>query len=48
MFHEPNSNVYIIAMIGLKTKINAEVVKANLVHTLLKHSRFSSLQVKNY
>ncbi|KAJ0025635.1 hypothetical protein Pint_07645 [Pistacia integerrima] len=45
MFHEPDSNVYIIAMIGLKTKINAEVVKANLVHTLLKHSRFSSLQV---
>ncbi|KAJ0086676.1 hypothetical protein Patl1_07743 [Pistacia atlantica] len=45
MFHESDSNVYIIAMIGLKTKINAEVVKANLVHTLLKHSRFSSLQV---
>ncbi|KAJ0024712.1 hypothetical protein Pint_07630 [Pistacia integerrima] len=45
MFHEPDSNDYIIAMIGLKTKINAEVVKANLVHTLLKHSRFSSLQV---
>ncbi|XP_044512232.1 wax ester synthase/diacylglycerol acyltransferase 6-like [Mangifera indica] len=45
MFHEPDSNVYIMAMIGLKTEINAEVVKANLVHTLVKHPRFSSLQV---
>ncbi|KAL5778651.1 hypothetical protein ACOSQ2_009388 [Xanthoceras sorbifolium] len=45
MFHEPDSNVYIIAMIGFKTQINPQVIKANLVHTLLKHPRFSSLQV---
>lgn len=45
LFHEPGSNVYIITMMGCKTKINAEVVKRNLVHTLLLHPRFSSLQV---
>ncbi|XP_031282463.1 O-acyltransferase WSD1-like [Pistacia vera] len=45
MFHEPDSNVYIIAIIGGKTKINPEVVKERLPHTLLRHPRFSSLQV---
>lgn len=45
MFHEPESNVYIVTMIGFKSKINPEVVKANLEHSLLKHHRFSSLQV---
>lgn len=44
-FHEPDSNVYVIVMIGLKSKINSKIVKANLQHTLLKHHRFSSLQV---
>ncbi|KAJ0052383.1 hypothetical protein Pint_00591 [Pistacia integerrima] len=47
LFHEPNFNVYIIAIIGCKTPIYPEVVKANLVHTLLKHPRFSSLQVSD-
>lgn len=46
LFHEPNFNVYIIAIIGCKTPIYPEVVKANLVQTLLKHPRFSSLQVQ--
>lgn len=46
MFHEPESNVYIVTMIGFKSKINPEVVKANLEHSLLKHHRFSSLQVR--
>ncbi|KAL9437627.1 hypothetical protein AB3S75_023488 [Citrus x aurantiifolia] len=45
MFHQPESNVYIVTMIGFKSKINPEVVKANLEHSLLKHHRFSSLQV---
>ncbi|KAJ7962577.1 O-acyltransferase WSD1-like [Quillaja saponaria] len=45
LFHEPNFNVYNIAIMGWKTKMCPEVVKGNLVHTLLKHPRFSSLQV---
>ncbi|XP_011008181.1 PREDICTED: O-acyltransferase WSD1-like isoform X2 [Populus euphratica] len=45
MFHEPDSNVYIIIIIGFQTKINPEVMRANLGNTLLKHPRFSSLQV---
>ncbi|KAI9197529.1 hypothetical protein LWI28_000026 [Acer negundo] len=35
MFHEPDSNIYIITMIGFKTQINPQVFKANLPHTLL-------------
>lgn len=46
LFHEPGSNVYIISILGSKTTILPHVVKANLVHTLLKHPRFSSLQVQ--
>lgn len=46
LFHEPNFNVYIIATLGCKTRIYPDVVKANLGHTLLKHPRFSSLQVE--
>ncbi|CAK7328828.1 unnamed protein product [Dovyalis caffra] len=45
MFHESDSNVYIIVIICFKTQINPEVIKANLVHTLLTHPRFYSLQV---
>ncbi|KAI7731651.1 hypothetical protein M8C21_020330 [Ambrosia artemisiifolia] len=45
LFHEPGSNVYIISMMGCKTKIQPDVVKENLVHSLLRHPRFSSLQV---
>ncbi|EOX95706.1 O-acyltransferase family protein, putative [Theobroma cacao] len=47
LFHEPNFNVYIIATLGCKTRIYPDVVKANLGHTLLKHPRFSSLQVED-
>nr|POE80538.1 o-acyltransferase wsd1 [Quercus suber] len=45
LFHEPHFNVYIIAIMGCKTQIYPDIAKANLVHTLLKHPRFSSLQV---
>ncbi|CAN1309300.1 Wax ester synthase/diacylglycerol acyltransferase 11 [Linum perenne] len=44
MFHEPNFNVYIIAIMGCKTKIDPLLVISKLPHTLLKHPRFSSLQ----
>ncbi|MFS7991368.1 putative O-acyltransferase, WSD1, chloramphenicol acetyltransferase-like domain superfamily [Helianthus anomalus] len=45
LFHEPGSNVYIISMLGCNTKIKPDVIKQNLVHSLLRHPRFSSLQV---
>ncbi|KAJ9145856.1 hypothetical protein P3X46_028188 [Hevea brasiliensis] len=45
VFHEPNSNVYIVVIMGFKTPINSDVVKVNLAQTFLKHPRFSSLQV---
>ncbi|POO01190.1 O-acyltransferase [Trema orientale] len=35
-------NCYIIAIIGFKTSIDAEIVKEGLKQTLIKHSRFSS------
>ncbi|KAK6257877.1 hypothetical protein QUC31_001336 [Theobroma cacao] len=45
MFHEPDSNVYIILIVGFKSPIEPDSFKANLVHTLLKHPCFSGVQV---
>ncbi|KAK9279468.1 hypothetical protein L1049_013147 [Liquidambar formosana] len=45
LFHEPGFNVHIVAIMGCKTRIDPHVVRAKLMHTLLKHPRFSSLQV---
>ncbi|VVA27389.1 PREDICTED: O-acyltransferase [Prunus dulcis] len=45
LFHEPNFNLHIVAIMGCKTRIYPEVFKANLPHTLLRHPRFSSLLV---
>ncbi|KAI8017888.1 O-acyltransferase WSD1 [Camellia lanceoleosa] len=45
VFHEPGSNLYVIGIFGSKTKINPEEAKPKLVNGLLKHPRFSSLQV---
>ncbi|XP_050211665.1 wax ester synthase/diacylglycerol acyltransferase 11-like isoform X2 [Mercurialis annua] len=45
LFHKPDSNVYIIAMLGFAAPINPEVVKHHFAHTFAKHPRFSSLQV---
>ncbi|KAI3681864.1 hypothetical protein L6452_36669 [Arctium lappa] len=45
LFHEPNFNVYIIAIMGSKNPINPRIVYEKLPHTLLKHHRFCSLQV---
>lgn len=42
---EPCFNIYVMAIAGCKTRVNVDVFKANLVHTLLRHPRFSSLQV---
>ena len=45
MFHEPNFNVHVLAIMGSKYKIQPEIAKANIPNTLLKHPRFSSLLV---
>ena len=45
VFHEHCFNVFVIAIAGCKTRINVDVVEANLGHTLLRHPRFSTLQV---
>ncbi|KAM4076148.1 hypothetical protein ACJW30_12G041100 [Castanea mollissima] len=42
LFHSPSLNCYIVTMIGFKTKINPNFVKAGLEQTLLKHPLFSS------
>lgn len=47
LFHEPGSNVYIVAIMGFRVKLHPDVVKPVLTHVFLKHPRFSSLQVRN-
>ncbi|XP_057951614.1 wax ester synthase/diacylglycerol acyltransferase 11-like [Malania oleifera] len=41
LFHSPNFNCCIVAIMGCRTEINPVVIKAGLVNTLLKHPRFS-------
>lgn len=49
LFHEPNFNVHVLAILGMKTRINTEQApRDHLANTLLKHPRFSSLQVPVY
>ena len=45
LFNDPNFNVHILAIMGSKIKIDLEYTKQKYVQTLLKHPRFSSLQV---
>ncbi|XVE67224.1 hypothetical protein DITRI_Ditri08aG0142800 [Diplodiscus trichospermus] len=45
MFHEPESDVYIIVSVGFKSPIDPDIFKTNLCRILLKHPRFSSVQV---
>ncbi|XP_071716847.1 wax ester synthase/diacylglycerol acyltransferase 11-like [Rutidosis leptorrhynchoides] len=45
MFHEPNLNVYNIAILGIKYPINPAILYEKLPHALLKHPHFCSLQV---
>ncbi|XP_015878467.3 wax ester synthase/diacylglycerol acyltransferase 6-like isoform X2 [Ziziphus jujuba] len=47
LFHSPRFNCYIISILGCKTNINPDVVKAGLKQTLLKHPRFSSKLVSS-
>ncbi|KAL3517297.1 hypothetical protein ACH5RR_024199 [Cinchona calisaya] len=45
LFHEPNFNVHILGIMGGKARMSPQIIKEKLVHTLLKHPRFSSLLV---
>ena len=45
MFHEPGSNVYILFSLGFKDPLDPQTLKANLLATVLKHPRFSSVQI---
>ncbi|KAL3349214.1 hypothetical protein AABB24_022384, partial [Solanum stoloniferum] len=45
MFHEPNYNIHIVAIMGWKIPLDINSLKAQLLSKLLKHPRFSSLQV---
>ncbi|XP_019228709.1 PREDICTED: O-acyltransferase WSD1-like isoform X3 [Nicotiana attenuata] len=47
MFHEPNYNVYTLAIMGWKIPLNVDAMKAEIQGKLLKHPRFSSLQTVN-
>lgn len=46
MFHEPSYNVYVLAIMGWKVPIQVDSIKAELQSKMLKHPRFSSLQVR--
>ncbi|KAF6150958.1 hypothetical protein GIB67_026879 [Kingdonia uniflora] len=45
VFHEPQLNCYVVAIIGSKTRLNPDVIKAGLERTLLNHPHLSSIQV---
>nr|XP_016462015.1 PREDICTED: O-acyltransferase WSD1-like isoform X1 [Nicotiana tabacum] len=45
VFHEPNYNVHIVAIMGWKVPLDVDAMKAEIQCKLLKHPHFSSLQV---
>ncbi|KAF8104870.1 hypothetical protein N665_0166s0054 [Sinapis alba] len=45
VFHAPEFNCYVITVIGVKKKIEADVVIEGLKQTLIRHPRFSSKMV---
>lgn len=45
MFHTKGFNCFVIAVIGMSTEVDVELVKLGLTQTLLKHPRFSSIMV---
>ncbi|CAN4108413.1 unnamed protein product [Withania somnifera] len=45
VFHEPSYNVYVLAIMGWRVPIDVDSIKAELQSKMLKHPRFSSLQV---
>ncbi|CAN4087076.1 unnamed protein product [Withania somnifera] len=47
LFHDSRFDVHAIAFMASKTRISPQPIKDKLVHTLLKHPRFTSLMVVN-
>ncbi|XP_006290854.2 O-acyltransferase WSD1 [Capsella rubella] len=47
IFHAPEFNCYVIAVIGLKKKIEPDVIMEGLKQTLIRHPRFSSKLVSH-
>ncbi|KAJ0971732.1 hypothetical protein J5N97_019691 [Dioscorea zingiberensis] len=47
LFHQPKFNCYIVAEMGFGTPLDVDVIKAGLLSTLVRHPRFSSVQVLN-
>ncbi|CAN8254850.1 unnamed protein product [Cochlearia groenlandica] len=47
VFHAPEFNCYVITVIGIKKKIEKDVIIEGLKQTLIKHPRFSSKLVTN-
>lgn len=45
-FNQPGSNVYIMATMGFRTRLQPDIVKPVLMNIFVKHPRFSSLQVR--
>ncbi|KAL3325847.1 hypothetical protein AABB24_036863 [Solanum stoloniferum] len=45
LFHDRRFDVHAVAFMACKTRISPQPVKEKLVHTLLKHPRFTSLMV---
>ncbi|CAO2835477.1 unnamed protein product [Amaranthus hypochondriacus] len=44
-FHKPDFNVHVLAILGFKTCVSVDLIKAKFPSTLLKHPRFSSVVV---
>ncbi|KAK9724804.1 hypothetical protein RND81_05G099800 [Saponaria officinalis] len=42
LFHTPQFNCCIISIVGSKTKVDIEVIKEGIRHTMIKHPRLSS------
>ncbi|MED6221601.1 hypothetical protein PIB30_056354 [Stylosanthes scabra] len=47
LFHSPNFNCHVIAVLGFKTTINPQLFKEGFRQTVLKHPRFTSKLVNN-
>ena len=48
VFHKPDFNIHVLAIMGIKSRINVDVLKARFPSTLLKHPRFSSVVVTSF
>lgn len=45
LFHQPNFNCFIVVMLGVGKKIDVDIVEAGFESSIIRHPRFSSLQL---